>query len=805
MATQKKQYKIGSFAAGMARDSAINPNKDVTLYTLKNYRIIYTDGRLRIRKGYARWNATEMAATASQLYHFINLSQQERVLAIVDSATPSWWVIKSAGAHICIKSESATSKRPILTWQNRCFFGTDTTAYWTDYDSIDGANKSFYLGISKPETNPPVKAVATDGHVTSASASHTVMLNKSDHYRIGIPFTVTQKTVIGAISVKMNRREARQDLSGNIRLKIYTDDGLKPSTTLVDANAISDWMPVSHLKYKNYEFMQFLFPVRFNLEKSTKYWIVIESDVAYKGNFQYSGLTDDFYMSLGIEYDPATYTYGKVQVYNTNVSPSAWEEVSDEAIFYIGGLETSRIYDYVITYYNSTYGIESRPSPRSRIALELSKPAVYLSDFPASDDPQVNKIRIYRRQLDVGANIETPDDSLINQYYWVADVALSSGTCECRDTISTNALGSILQTEDHYTIRDTDDTGESLRSAALVPKIWTVWKGRVWFVENHSNVLYMSKKLEEDGASGLNGDMIPDFFPLENKIEVPMPSSIIGLRPLSSDQLGIYFENSSIWLLWGADEVLNPPSDISMREMVADTGLIAQGALDTIRSRHVYLARKGLYAFSGGANPEYLSEPIQSILDNIQDTYIDDSVIVAYGDEVWLLVDDDNDGTKESIFILDSQKSVPTWRQYDYGLGLNDFVVRMRGSEYKTILAADSVNKYILELEYGTTDANMPIKGTIETHNIRIPNRALISGVELDASYPYNPSNYEIYVIDNDGDERRYELNPDSSSDIRGHKVGCRVSSVNKARVRIEQNTTNEDEIWGLTVNYIER
>ncbi len=168
----------------------------------------------------------------------------------------------------------------------------------------------------------------------------------------------------------------------------------------------------------------------------------------------------------------------------------------------------------------------------------------------------------------------------------------------------------------------------------------------------------------------------------------------------------MYFRNTSIWVIRGSDDVLNPPADIVLRQAVTDVGLIAPAAVDSLRSRHVFVARKGIYTFSGTSSIEYLSNGIQTILDAIADSSLDDSVVVALGDSVWIAVDEDEtaDGKLNNIYILDIQRQPATWRLYNYGISIFDLVLRKTGTEYKTLLAADADNAYILKLEDGNDD-----------------------------------------------------------------------------------------------------
>jgi len=335
----------------------------------------------------------------------------------------------------------------------------------------------------------------------------------------------------------------------------------------------------------------------------------------------------------------------------------------------------------------------------------------------------------------------------------------------------------------------------------------TYWKSRIWFAEANDNNLYFSKILEKDGRTGLTGDSIPDFYPLENKLEINETSDIIALVPLSADELAVYFRNKSIWVIRGSDDVLNPPADIVLRQVVTDVGLIAPAAVDSLRSRHVFVARKGVYTFSGTSAIEYLSGGIQTILDEIADSSLDDSVVVALGDSVWIAVDEDEtgDGKLNNIYILDIQRQPATWRHYNYDVHFTDLVVRKTGTEYKTLLAADADNAYVLKLEDGNDDNGQAIVAVAETQDLIAPNLATIFEVQIDAYYPNVAPLYEGIVKDARNETHDFEIAPFAIDDLAGHKSGIIIPSAIGARVKITQRTVNQNHLRAIDIGYVEQ
>ena len=315
----------------------------------------------------------------------------------------------------------------------------------------------------------------------------------------------------------------------------------------------------------------------------------------------------------------------------------------------------------------------------------------------------------------------------------------------------------------------------------------------------------MSKKYEEDCSMGLTGDSVPDYFPLENVLEINETAAIIALVPLSADELAVYFRNTSVWVIRGCDDVQNPPADIVLRQAVTDVGLIAPAAVDSIRGRHVFLSRKGLYDFKGSPQQEYLSDGIQTILDEIDDSYLDDSVLVTMGDSIWLAVDEDEDGSLENIYILDIQRRIPAWRMYNYGINIKDMVVRKTGTEYKTLLAADADSNYIVQLQSGNTDNGQAIVAELETQDLVVPNLATIYEVSIDAYYPNVPPTYEVEITDALDEVHELEINPRSTDDLAGHKAYPIVTSAVGARVKVTQRTVNQNHLRAIDIGYVER
>jgi hypothetical protein len=815
-----KILQLENFVLGMRRDGSLtqeaerdenvgaNPYILHSLKTLENYDIQYEDGGLATRAGYERYNSIVLSDTPKQIYYHTNLPRTSAFLIGIVGAR--WYKIQESIDHEMVIDEATTVtdgfKKPILSWNNRIFFATDSGWYWTDSDRLYDAVKYYQTGISKPSSIPILNQVGAYGNYTSWTEPNNIAgvgifdLTDVTMQEIGSKYTPTADFVASALDIRMSFFY-NLEKKGNMRLRIETIglDGL-PTGTLADTNSVSAWIDVRTIydgfpddRFGDYIWYRFHFNDTFTLEKDTDYGIIIETDDDYKAN--YSANATQFFVA---------FAYNAVAggLYYT---PSAWQTYANNIIYAFASFDEKRYYEYCYTYVNSTYQVESRPSPSKRVQL-LQEQRVEI-DVPQPVDPQIDKVRIYRRELATDQDVETLDSEIVDTYKYVTEISGSATVIPATysDSLSTASLGAELQTSDHYRIGEADDTDQGLRGA-IIPAGACVWKGRVWLFPSNSNQLYFSKKLEEDGATGLTGDSIPDYFPLENVMDLQEESAILVVKPLANDQLAIYFRNGTVYVLWGCDEITNPPTDYSLRPQVYGLGLISSWGLVDYKSSHIYVSRHGLYCFTGAPNPEYLSESIQSILDGISDTNLAKAVVIARGEEVWLLVDENDDGYNDTIYILNLQKTVKPWRRYTYGTNINDLLVKTLSSSSKDIIAADNTNKYLLELNTGTTDGGKPIESMLEFHKQKV-SEAYGFKIEVKDSYDSNdmPASYEFIITDQTGHGAPYGINPGGSGDVRGHKIGARIHTYGFFNVQMKQLTVQQTELSGIYIRYIKR
>uniref|UniRef100_A0A6M3K4F2 Uncharacterized protein n=1 Tax=viral metagenome TaxID=1070528 RepID=A0A6M3K4F2_9ZZZZ len=813
--SKPKKYFIGNFVLGMRRDGALTQEETRdeeaggtpyilhSLKTLENYDINFVDGSIYPRAGYERFNPDVLPVEnggVEQIFYHTNLRRDRDDIFVV--ANERWYrVMPTEGSpHEMLIDEAVTVdngyKKPMIVWGDRIFFATDSGWYWTDEDRVYDGTKYYQAGLPKPSEPPTITETDTIGYTDDAGEVE-IVLDDDAHRKITYKMTLSSQAQFDVVNIKLIKTVLEPN--ANLRVSIYTDNEGEPSTTLADPDAQSQWVSTFFVNVAS-SYVQFLMGKQLNLSPAT-YWIVLEGDTNYYNRYTLTGELS--YVSILKKTAGGTPSNYSIMVYNWG--SKTWGTYANSiAIFYLGSLISTRLYDYVYTYLNSTYGVESRPSDHYRMSVSANYKMAYIV-IPAIsdqvDEDQVDKIRIYRRLLDAGLESNATDDDITSTYRLVAEIDYGDSYNDC---VSESGLGADLQTQDHYRITEADDTSNNRRDA-IIPACACIWKGRIWVVPVNSNTLYFSKKLEEDGATGLTGDPIPDYFPLTNKLEIQEEAAILAIKPLANDQMAIYFRNGPVYVLWGMDEVLNPPVDYSYRPMVYNIGLTSSWGVCDFRGEHIYLSRHGLYAYSGGPVPRYLSQNIQSILNDISDDNLAKSVLVARGEEIWLLIDEDDDGYKDTIYILDLQKSIASWRRYSYGVNISDLFVKALSSSSRDVIAIDNSNYYVMELETGTTDNGKPITSFLETHKNDV-DMAFIHGVRVSGFYSDGdvPSSYDILITDHTGYGTRIQLNPASSMDDRGHYSGVRIKTYGAFELELEQLSVKPTNLRKIILEYNE-
>lgn len=811
---QVKELTIENFRLGQRRDGALRNDALWSMYSLENFDIDYVEGSLKIRPGYEEWNTEELPAVPAQLYNFVDLENNSAVLGICGNR---WYVLSEDSDHAMLIDEAATSPRPIITVDNRVIFATDSGIYWADYDSLTAVTPTCYrLGILRPDEPPTmVNTIAGIGQTEYGDAPTpvsaygvTLMIVGDSLYRyVAGGFTLTQETAISDLSIRLTRPNTNTT-EGNLRVAIYTENGGFPTTTLADENAISEWVGVGNVNVNTYDYLKFTLNKEITLSPGN-YFIRLQGDGAYRNAFDVvSGAADQRFVAIDYR-DPAIHP-AKYTVSFYSADGIIWVTTGHEMRFYIGGLTDTYYYDYVITYANDAYGSESRPTDKIRIKYNAGY-IIGMVNYPPPDDEQVDKIKLYRRT--VGTDPLTLDADITDDYKFVGEIIPLVHPTVIYDSTGEDSLGAVLQTQDHYCYDEIDDDEGIFRDSEIIPLCMEFWKDRIWASKANDNRHYFTKILEEDGATGPANEASIDYFPLGNIQDIPASSSIIQIKRISQDQLATYYNDESIYIIFGANESLNPPGDIAFRDLMLTGGLFGTKGIDIATNANIIITREGLYRFGGTVSgSEYLSETNKSIIADVDNAHLDDCFPVVYGDEIYLFLDTDNDGMMETVLILDLSRDVPSrnimdrsWRTYKWPFKASCAVVRKKGATSREMLVGDAEDNFIYRINTGTSDNSAKITGLLETHALKARNMVHIQGISIRSIYATSTiATYTVTGISSNTITDVQTFTPSSVNDIRGHNMGIRLPAHPDARLRVQMQGISGDELKLMIAHYIQ-
>lgn len=241
------------------------------------------------------------------------------------------------------------------------------------------------------------------------------------------------------------------------------------------------------------------------------------------------------------------------------------------------------VYDWRYTYFSSTTGAESNPSPTvNGIAVVNQMAQVTVT---ASADPQVDTIRIYRR----GGTNTTGN--------WRLDFTVSnvSGNYLTNNADSAIALNTILSLSNYVPFTSVDNSGATLFEVPL-PYVWGPFIGKYLFAAgdpNRPGYLYWTNPEQPDSAD------------VSNNIQVSAPNKgiINGF---------IYSSNCFVWTredLFAIDfgGPLSVPK-FAPRKTPCGRGLSAPYAF-AVGPTVVFLSRDGIYETDTQSEARTLTEP----------------------------------------------------------------------------------------------------------------------------------------------------------------------------------------------------
>lgn len=171
---------------------------------------------------------------------------------------------------------------------------------------------------------------------------------------------------------------------------------------------------------------------------------------------------DVFYFGNGVDIN---LKYNGTSIYRMGITaPSAVATTSVGST----GITAVTGYTYKYTYYNSSLGHESNPSPVSASTGAFTNKTVTVT-VTCTADAQVDKIRVYR----------TTDGGAVWLYVGVVDNVVGTGTTTFSDNFADTTLGVAV-----------DETGNG------VPPVFSmieIWKGHTFMVSNNSSRVWFSK------------------------------------------------------------------------------------------------------------------------------------------------------------------------------------------------------------------------------------------------------------------------------------------------------------------------
>jgi len=243
--------------------------------------------------------------------------------------------------------------------------------------------------------------------------------------------------------------------------------------------------------------------------------------------------------------------------------------ISEPTASFSAGINTSGnltgTYTYCYTYYISSTGIESKPSPLSQ-EVTVSSEDIILQNFVASSDVNVDTIRIYR----IGGNLTQ---------YTLVDTKANDGASYIDNIADITIAGNY--------VLDTYTNG----TPPIDSKYFTEHLAILFTASNDK--LYYSKIGEFD------------YWPSTNFID--FNDTIIGMAKLQ-DKL-LVFTKYETYVISG-----NSPETFSKYLFDAEQGCISHYSIDFTNNTLMWLSTDGICATSGGLI-EVISLPILGIMD----------------------------------------------------------------------------------------------------------------------------------------------------------------------------------------------
>jgi len=274
-------------------------------------------------------------------------------------------------------------------------------------------------------------------------------------------------------------------------------------------------------------------------------------------------LKDILYMFNGI--DP-NIMYDGVNIQSLGIQPVAGNPVAQNG----GAGVLTGTYSHKITYYNSLKGIESSPSVKTN-DFTASSNQINVLAFPTPDNPQVDKIRIYRTTADGGV--------------WLFNAEIPSNQGSYIDNLPDSQLG--IQVE--------------LLANGVPPafQIAEIHKGRLFGVPSNSSRVWFSK---QGKPNAVHPNDFRDLDPDDGD------RVVTGIKRLFGQIIA--FKNDSIWNGSGSDRF-----DFSFNRQVSGVGAVNQESILTVPGKNIFMfmSENGFYSYDG-VTERYESQQIEPLI-----------------------------------------------------------------------------------------------------------------------------------------------------------------------------------------------
>lgn len=286
----------------------------------------------------------------------------------------------------------------------------------------------------------------------------------------------------------------------------------------------------------------------------------------------------------------------------TQQDPSGSEKISS----------SSSTLQYTYTYYNSADGIESAPAPVSAELSLAANKVVDLDNIVASEDIQVDMIRIYR--LGDGLTTMSLVEEIANETVVYRD-----------DTLTLDIIGSILDT---YNNQTPDNTFKYLTEAY-----------GIMFAASGSKL-----RFSEIGK--------PDYWPAENQLE--FGSDLTGILPVPNGLL-IHQRNKTD-LLVGADSAA-----FRVLPVTTEQGSVSHVSGKLVTNIPVWVSLDGICTYSSGIIQVISKDKLGKTALSIVNT-------VVYDEQYFICLSDG------SLLCLDARFNT-SYKKYNFSVPLNNIAV----------------------------------------------------------------------------------------------------------------------------------